>query len=291
MTSVFITGSTGYIGRALTGALEIAGYHVHRCPWRLEDIPEGAIDSDVVIHLAARGGGTRHRPRTPHAATRDIWCTNVEGTERLLAGIAHDRTRLIFLSSNAVYGALPSREPEGQAIVTENLSPHPPTPYARSKAEAEDRIRNTRHHWVILRPCGVFGHNGFGDFGNAFLNPVITEGLASGTIRLWGGEQLTDVVALGSVTSAIEMLCRRGSVVGTFNVAGPLVPLRDLFACVAQAIRSRTGRCAVLEQPIEHPIPPVLSPDRLQDTLGWQPAPHRRTIPTLVTERAARQYR
>ena len=148
---VLVTGHHGYIGSILFPALQVAGHDVlgldtfffEDCTigpdWQdspalrkdLRDVePSDLLDFDAVIHLAALSGD----PLESVAAerTHDI---NHQGAVRL-ARCARDAGvgRFLFASSNSVYGS------HGKDPVTENAPIRPLTPYAISKARAEEDI-------------------------------------------------------------------------------------------------------------------------------------------------------
>ncbi len=132
---ILITGATGFIGRALTGALDHAGR-----PWRaysgrlddaqtLRDELEGVT---TVIHLAgAEARGNR----------RLLQVVDVEGTQRLIeegrrAGVQH----LI----------VPSRL---------NANPHAIHPLLRAKGEVERLVARGGIPYTIVRAATLFGRD------------------------------------------------------------------------------------------------------------------------------------
>lgn len=180
--NVFVTGATGYIGGRCANALAHLGYKV-RCGTRRLVAPadgaggtlswfkhgdqfEGAelgsalAGCDTVLHFA----GLAHVPETPAGIAQGMQ-SNVQGTANLatasaMAGIK----RFIFISSAlALSGA---RDHDGTIHDTD--IPKPLTAYARSKVDAEDRLkdicRSTGMEWVILRPPMVYGPVSRGNF-------------------------------------------------------------------------------------------------------------------------------
>jgi dihydroflavonol-4-reductase len=167
---LFVTGGTGFIGRALTVRLSQLGHRVTclvrdagRRDW-MEGCPGVAsvrgdlLDPDsyraalaqaeIVFHLA---GLTKARTR------REYLETNGEGTGRLAEAAAGPGSRvrkIVYVSSLAVAGphlaARPAREEE---------EPRPLTDYGESKLLGEELLR--RHcggvAWAILRPAVVYG--------------------------------------------------------------------------------------------------------------------------------------
>ncbi len=149
MTTVAITGATGFIGRhildVLAPRMRVRALTRRPQPMRpgVEWI-EGSLESvavlssllagaDVVIHCA---GLVKARRR------EEFFGCNVAGTARLLAAMADaaPTARLIHFSS------LAARAPHLSA-------------YAASKRAAEELVRERRPdgRWLILRPPGVYG--------------------------------------------------------------------------------------------------------------------------------------
>ncbi len=91
---ILLTGERGYLGSAVAAALEAAGLAWAPLGTRLEQIEPGSLQADAVIHCA---GALRHQAER---LQRD----NVEGTEKLLAGL-RGNARVLFASSRSVYGA------------------------------------------------------------------------------------------------------------------------------------------------------------------------------------------
>jgi len=147
---VAVTGATGFIGRALTGALLETGRHVRalgrRVPpdqgsieWMAGTLEDKAVLSrlvngaDAVIHCAGQVRG--------HSA-RQFVRTNVEGTANIVRASAAQNPlpRFLFVSS------LAAREP--------GLSC-----YANSKYLAEKVVADKAGAmpWTVFRPTAVYG--------------------------------------------------------------------------------------------------------------------------------------
>jgi uncharacterized protein YbjT (DUF2867 family) len=147
VTTLAITGATGFVGRR-TLALALEAGHSVRALTRRPQPPQagvtwvaGALDTpaalgelvagaDAVIHIA----GVVNAP-TPEGFTQG----NVEGTRAVLAAAeAAGVRRFVHVSS------LAAREP--------GLSD-----YGRSKAGAEDAVRASSVAWTMVRPPAVYG--------------------------------------------------------------------------------------------------------------------------------------
>ena len=167
--SVMVTGASGFVGRALCGALlsqQMPLTRVSRAPGVQGSVAVGEIDGTtdwtlalqqctVVVHLAARVHVMNDTAADPLAAYRR---TNVEGTMALARqAAAAGVRRFIFISTVKVNG---ESSPEGQPFRADDV-PAPQDPYGRSKMEAEQALRQlaaqTGLQVVIIRPPLVYG--------------------------------------------------------------------------------------------------------------------------------------
>ena len=174
MKTIFITGSTGFVGTALCRRMLLEGWRVcaavrtlfdqERLPPGIESVPIGSIGPetiwapllagmDIIVHLAARTHVTRELDQNSLQAYLSI---NVEGTERLArSAAAAGVKRFIYLSSVKVNGA-GKEEP-----YSELDAPAPKDAYGISKTEAEKVLHRvsaeTGMQIVIIRPPLVYG--------------------------------------------------------------------------------------------------------------------------------------
>lgn len=187
--TALVTGASGFIGRACVDALRgrgdavvaavraagrvvaeegtgdaSAGAAAARGPLRVAAVGDLGADTDwraalrgvdVVVHCAARVHVMRDEARDPLARYR---AANVEGT-RALARQAADAgvRRFVYLSSVKVHGERTS--PGHPFDADAPLAPQ--DPYGRSKAEAEEALREvaraTGLEVAIVRPPLVYG--------------------------------------------------------------------------------------------------------------------------------------
>ena len=179
---VLVTGSTGFVGRALIPAMLRRGHkpaEALRCAeenpdGRLTKVVVGNIDgatkwpkaiksAEAVIHLAARVHVMRDSASDPVAEFR---CANTEGTLHLARQVAEAGVRrFIFLSTIGVNG---NSTLHGK-VFTPTDTPSPHNPYSMSKHEAEIGLhsiaKSTGMELVIIRSPLVYGANAPGNFG------------------------------------------------------------------------------------------------------------------------------
>ena len=163
--SVSLTGATGFLGWHLATAFMRAGWHVRAIvrPGNTKPLPDGpgSIDSrESALHaksLAQAIAGTDvlvHAAALVRAGNEDLLrAVNVDGTRAVVDAANATGTRMVFISSQAAHGSGTPAHP-----AREDGTPHPITPYGRSKLAAEEHIRSAaRIPWTILRPSAIYG--------------------------------------------------------------------------------------------------------------------------------------
>lgn len=179
MTTIGISGATGFVGKALLQKLGPDTFSARRLLHRSDPrllLPDDRVIGDIgpatewrhalegvdcVVHLAARTHILNEHSPDSLAAYRHI---NVEGTRNLarqavMAGVC----RFIFLSSIKVNGESTADQP-----YRETDTPAPIDAYGISKLEAEDVLRDicssSAMELVIVRPPLVYGPGVKGNF-------------------------------------------------------------------------------------------------------------------------------
>lgn len=196
---VAVTGATGFLGRYIIRELIQIGwrvrvlartYPVHE---QFSDLKFEAVPGDLSNPSALRAL-VRGADRIVHVAglikardAQDFYRVNVQGTADLVDAVnaCAASARLLLVSSMA------AREP--------HLSP-----YAASKNAAEEIIRNrlaSRHEWVILRPCAVYGP---WDRETLTLLRAVSLGVA---LRPGGREARVCLVHARDAAAAAALLC------------------------------------------------------------------------------------
>ena len=187
---VLVTGAGGFIGSSLCPRILAEGWQVRgtvrvesdvsQLPDGVEAFSIGSIDSDTkwddalegidtVVHLAARVHVMDDNSSDPLAEYRKV---NVEGTKCFAYAAANAGVkRFVFISSIKVNGEgteirgrrseVGGQEGEPKEFFSEKDVPEPHDPYAVSKWEAEQVLRDveadTGLEVVILRPPLVYG--------------------------------------------------------------------------------------------------------------------------------------
>ena len=309
-----VTGATGLIGLAVVKKLVADGVHVNalvRNGARFEELL-GSLDRSVVRVIEGDLGNQApvdkavegvevvfHSAAKVHALPRnrqeetEFYRVNVAGTENLLRSCQKRTLRgSIFFSTIAVYG----RETAGP--IRETTPCYPEGAYAKSKYEAEERIRRFFEQSdvkaTILRLSLVFGE---GERGN-FLRTV--RGIEGGRFVFVGsGECLKSMTYVENVVEAALLACRSPSgYFEVFNVADPSayplqlvvetvarhlgvpVPIYHLPASLMRACGSlleTAGRVLRFHSPLTAADVLRLTTDticdisKIRDTIGFQP--------------------
>jgi nucleoside-diphosphate-sugar epimerase len=251
---VLVTGSSGFIGSAVTSALAAAGHSVRAASRKPVSTPgETGIERvelpdlrkkidwsplvagmDVVVHLAA----IAHRGEADFG---EYDAVNHIATAALADCCRrHAIKRLIFVSSiGAQIGTA------ADYVVTESDKPRPSTSYGIAKLAAEEDVRESGASFTILRPVIVYGPGAKANI--AFLTRIaaLPVPLPFGAFR-----NRRSLLAIENLVQAIELcLAAPQTLNQTFIVSDPEpITLADMFA----ALRERTGRSPWLV-----PIPPL----------------------------------
>jgi nucleoside-diphosphate-sugar epimerase len=181
MSKLLITGSTGFLGKALCKNLKIKKHLIHTAirsenqiliegtkSFNVGDIcsttkwKNALMGIDCVIHCAARTHVMKEEKKNQLLSYRKI---NVEGTKNLAIQAASQGVkRFIFISSIKVNG----EQTVGCSSFNSNNNPKPEDAYGISKWEAEQTLWNisklTGLEVVIIRPPLVYGEEVKGNF-------------------------------------------------------------------------------------------------------------------------------
>jgi len=231
---VLVTGSDGFVGRALTRRLCRDGYRLTEV-----DLTRGVdvthwdqlrhtAPFDVVVHLAARTF-VPDSFRQPH----DFYHTNVTGTLNVLELARRHGARVVYASAY-VYGR-PRYLPIDEAHPVQALNP-----YTAGKLLGEDLCRAYHRHSgvpvVILRAFNIYGPGQRPEF----LIPRIVQALPQGEVRLADPDPRRDWLYLDdAVTAYTKAVAFNAEPWVVFNVgAGQSHSVRE----VADTVRRLGGR-------------------------------------------------
>jgi uncharacterized protein (TIGR01777 family) len=218
-----LTGASGFIGRALAERLAAAGHKVQ--PFSLRS-PQPLCVCDAVVHLAGEPIAQRWTP----AAKRRIRESRIEGTRRLVAGLAALPSPPRVLVCSSAVGFYGSRDDE---VLTE-ASP-PGSGFLADlcidweRAADEARARGTRV--VSLRTGMVLD----GD-GGALKRMLPAFRLGFGG-RLGSGRQWMSWIHLDDLLRLIEFALADSGVSGPLNATAPNAATnREFTSTLARAL-------------------------------------------------------
>jgi UDP-glucose 4-epimerase len=215
-----ITGGAGFLGSALSNRLARQGHHVRV----LDDLSTGDPDAlDPEVHFTR--GDINDRPKlwtllqdidcVYHLAARvsvtesilfpsDYNEVNVGGTATLMEAARDAGTpRVILTSSGAVYGD------QEESLLSEDMKPHPDSPYAVSKLASEWYVRTIGALSGIETLClRIFNAYGPGQRIPPAHPPVIPnfihQAMQNGTLIFHGdGNQTRDYVYVDDAINAL----------------------------------------------------------------------------------------
>ena len=233
MTTLAVTGATGFVGRALVERALAAGHTLRaltRRPQRPRDGVvwiDGALDrpeslatlvdgADAIVHVAGVVS-------TPTRA--GFVAGNIDGTRAVLAAAGRAGVRrFVHVSS------LSAREPDLSL-------------YGWSKAEAEALVQASRLDWSIVRPSGVYGP---GDMEMRDLFRAARLGLA-----LLPPRGIVSLVAVDDLARLLLALAVRSVAPAIYEVddGHPLT-----HAAMAQAIGRAVGRRRIAKLHLPKPV-------------------------------------
>lgn len=274
-----VTGGGGFVGRWLSGHLRDVGDEVTAIDVETdvtdEEAVERAMDAshpDAVYHLAARAhvGESWREPL-------DVFRVNVLGTAAVLAAArrAAPEATVLVVSSAEVYGSLTPDE----LPVAESAPLRPATPYAASKAAAEQITlqawRGYGQRVVVVR---AFNHVGPGQsptFAVPALARRVLEARRDGLDELVVGTVTTrrDFTDVRDVVRAYRLLVEGAEAGGVYNVcSGRDVAISDIAArlMALAGVELRTVTDPDLVRPVDTPVLRG-DPSRLVEATGWSP--------------------
>lgn len=281
MGHVVVTGSSGFIGRALVSRLRRDGHTVIGVDRRppagpaasdalVLDLAEPAPDlvsvlreADAVFHLAGCPGVRDSGPDVAGRRHRD----NVVATARLLRAVPLS-TPLVAVSSSSVYGGARTDGGVVRASREDDML-RPLGGYARSKVALErlcDARRSRGGHVAVVRPFTVAGEHQRPDMA---LARWIRAARAGEALPILGSpDRVRDITDVRHVAEGIVRAADTGATVNLGT--GQAWTLRRLAAAVARALGADA---AVRVVPVSSDEPPATLADtgRCERILGFRP--------------------
>jgi nucleoside-diphosphate-sugar epimerase len=298
--NALVTGITGFIGSRLASRLVDEGYNVHGLVRHSSERDLGRISKIMPqVHLIEGDLGTFHsilsavdaaEPNmvfhlgalTPVRLSFDdpypYVSTNFEGTLNLVHAILKEapNSRLIAASTAEVYGWQ-----EGNKPIRENAVLNPASPYAVTKAAADEYVQmaNRVYHLqgTVLRPINSYGRMGEKGF---FIEYLVSKMLAGDQCYVGAPDSVRDYMFADDHVNAYMLTARSSQAVGQVYNVSPGNPITN--SEVAKMLAKMTdfkGRIALGSYPPGYPQRPkmqdpqylVLDNSKITKELGWKP--------------------
>jgi nucleoside-diphosphate-sugar epimerase len=219
MSSVFVTGGSGFIGGRLIERLCSEGHAVRAlarsgaAAARVRERGAEPVSGELGDEASMRAGAQGCELAFHAAATLGDWGKpedfeqgNVVGTENALRACAQAGVgRFVHVGTEAVLMA-------GQPLVnvdeTAPLRPDSPALYSATKARAEQAVRAANREGfetVVVRPRFVWG------VGDTTLLPVMVDMVRSGRFAwIGGGRQMTSTTHVENTVEGLVLAAQRG---------------------------------------------------------------------------------
>lgn len=266
MSSVLVTGASGFIGRHLLQRLHADGHAIVAADRRLGDMADPETwqrlpRAAVVVHLAAR----TFVPESWEAPSL-FMRTNLLGTTAALDYCRAHGARLVFPSSY-MYGDV-ARQP-----IAESTPLAASNPYALSKKLAEEACEFYGRQFgvptTVLRPFNIYGPGQTA----AFLIPTILAHVEAGReIRVKDLEPRRDFVYIADVVDAIVKAVDRTGDFAAFNVgSGTSHSVAELIQTIQDVWGTALPVRADGERRPGEIMDTVADIARARQQLGWTP--------------------
>jgi nucleoside-diphosphate-sugar epimerase len=287
---MFVTGASGFIGRAVCARLLDGGHEVSALVRRRDSQPPGtrafmgdlsdggplsetlaSARPECVIHLAAEIASQRSEQKI-----REV---NVRGTARLLDACLASTAGEIASGPRVVFASTVVTGDAGGALLTEETLLPVQTPYGRSKQAGERLVLQCGLPVAVIRPSHVYGPGGW------YEQEIVARLRQLGRFAVAGnGTNLWDVVHVDDVAQALVLAAQDDSAAEIYHVADdePIAyydfialtarelgvgPPRRIPAPIARVAAGRNSVAAVVRSARS-------SNAKIKRQLGWQPRFH-----------------
>lgn len=292
MSTLLVTGLSGFVGQHLAAATEAFAPHVIvglDVDLRDADAVRRAVSEArpaAVVHLAAQSNVP-----ASFADPRGTFDINLYGTLNLLEALREARFagRFLYVSSGDVYG----RVEEEALPIDENQPAAPRNPYAVSKLAAEALCGQWHFsEGLDLVIARAFNHIGPGQ-DERFVVPALARQVVAaaraggGEVRAGDLDVTRDFSDVRDVVRAYAALLRAGRSDATYHVSsGRETRVRDLLdaLCRIAGVDVAVVQDAARLRPAEQRRM-VASSRRLSTDTGWEPVhPLERTLADILEE-------
>jgi len=303
MSSVLVTGITGFIGSNLAKALVERGYDVYGlvrpCASRslqpiapvldrvtlltgdisnLQSVANAMkfANPDFVCHLAALTP-VRYSFEHPYQYEQNNYLGTMNVAHALMELPDHKRRKLIAASTAEVYGIHAVEKP-----FTEDLPLKPSSPYAVSKAAGDMYLQMAARVYglncLVLRPSNTYGRLCETDF---IVEYLITRMLREERVFVGAPDSIRDYIHVDDhIRGYLLSLERDVPPSRVYNIgSGVGIKNRDLAAKIAQIIGYDLSKGVFGSYPLGYPLRPIISDqpylvlnaNKAREELKWSP--------------------
>lgn len=224
--------------------------------------------SDAVVHMAAES----HVDRSI-LDSKPFIETNVAGTQTILDEARKiGNRRVLLVSTDEVYGALPLDRPD--LLFTEQTPLAPNSPYAASKACADMLVRAAHHTFgsdVVTTRCS----NNFGpyQFPEKVIPLFVTNLIEGRKVPLYGdGLNVRDWLHVIDHCEAIVRVLERGRAGEVYNIGGNNERSNlELTNSILEMMGSDNEMIEHVEDRLGHDRRYAIDASKIKEELGWEP--------------------
>jgi dTDP-4-dehydrorhamnose reductase len=281
---ILITGANGFLGYYLSEQLLIRGYDViatgkGECrlpfssyknfqyfsmdftdPFAVHDVFE-KIKPEAVIHA-----GAMTKPDDCEKNQWQSYLTNVEGTVTVLLNAEECKSFFVFISTDFIFDG-------ERGMYREEDIPNPVNFYGKTKAEAEDAVKEYEYDWAIVRTVLVYGKPLVGR-GNILT--IVKDKLQKGEgYRVVDDQVRTPTYVEDLAAGIVAILEKKAN--GVYHLSGKDVLTPYQMACMAadylkldsSLIKKVTA--ATFSEPAKRPAKTGFVIDKARKELGYDP--------------------
>jgi dTDP-4-dehydrorhamnose reductase len=281
---ILITGANGFLGYYLTNALLSKGFTVlatgkSECRLSYQDRPGFIYEQmDITDPFAVHDIFEKYKPAiVVHAGAMtkpdecelnqwECYVINVEATLTLLANAEELKSFFLFISTDFVFDGEKGMYTEEDILAPVNF-------YGKSKAEAEDAVKEYAFDWSIVRTCLVYGKPATGK--QNILTVVKSKIENKEKYLVFNDQHRTPTYVEDFVKGIVTILEKKAK--GIYHLSGKdLVTPYDMAIETAKHLQLDTSfiqktTASDFVQPAKRPARTGLTIDKARKELGFNP--------------------
>jgi dTDP-4-dehydrorhamnose reductase len=281
---VLITGANGFLGYYLIEQLLAKKYRVvatgrGECRLPFSEHPDFSYASmdftdpfsvhdvfnmhspEVVIHA-----GAMSKPDECEQNQWQAYTTNTEGTLTVLMNAAEQKSFFLFVSTDFIFDG-------ERGMYTEEDAANPVNFYGKTKAEAEDAVKEYENDWAIVRTVLVYGKP---QVGRSNILTIVKEKLEKGEKYNVVDDQVRTPTYVEDLASGIILIIEKKAK-GVYHLSGEDVLTPYQMACLAadhlglDKTLIQKVTVSSFSQPAKRPLKTGFIIDKAKKDIGYQP--------------------